>query len=121
MSSGFLWLAASTGLISLLTPCVFPMVPVTLAYFSSPQHRSASGLRGVALFGLGIVGTFTALGLVLAALFGAAGLNGVAADPVVHIGLATVFVVFPANLVGWLVFSLPWRVLPVEGRLGGRA
>ena len=121
MSSGFLWLAASTGLISLLTPCVFPMVPVTLAYFSSPQHRSASGLRGVALFGLGIVGTFTVLGLVLAALFGAAGLNRFAADPWVNIALATVFVVFAANLFGWLEFSLPWRVLTVADRAAREA
>ena len=75
MSAGFLWLAVSTGLISLLTPCVFPMIPVTIAYFSSPAHRNTSGVRGAALFGLGIVGTFTVLGLVLAALFGAAGLT----------------------------------------------
>ena len=121
MSSGFLWLAASTGLISLLTPCVFPMVPVTLAYFSSAQHRSASGLRGVALFGLGIVGTFTVLGLALAAVFGAAGLNRFAADPWVNLALATVFVLFAANLFGWLEFSLPWRVLTVADRAAREA
>ena len=75
MSSGFLWLAASTGLLSLLTPCVFPMVPVTIAYFSGAEHRSDKGLRRVILFGAGIVSTFTVLGLALAAVFGAAGLN----------------------------------------------
>src|SRR6185436_3331895 len=111
MTSGFLWLAASTGLLSLLTPCVFPMVPVTIAYFSSAEHRTASGARGALLFGLGIIGTFTVLGLVLAALFGAAGLNRFAADPWVNITLAVLFLVFAANLFGWLEIRLPWRVL----------
>jgi thiol:disulfide interchange protein len=111
MTSGFLWLAASTGLLSLLTPCVFPMVPVTIAYFSSPEDRGSSGLGRALLFGLGIVGTFTVLGLVLAALFGAAGLNRFAADPWVNITLAALFLLFAANLFGWLELRIPWRVV----------
>src|SRR6185295_13962708 len=101
MTSGFLWLAASTGLFSLLTPCVFPMIPVTIAYFSSAENRRATGFRGALLFGLGIIGTFTVLGLVLAALFGAAGLNRFASDPWVNITLGALFLVFAANLFGW--------------------
>src|SRR5438105_9660103 len=116
MSSTFLWLAASTGFISLLTPCVFPMVPVTIAYFSSPGHRHSAGLRGVTLFGLGIISTFTLLGLVLAALFGAAGLNRFAADPWVNITLAVLFLLFAANLFDWLELSLPWRILTAADR-----
>lgn len=111
MSSGFIWLAASTGLISLLTPCVFPMVPVTIAYFSSAEHRRAAGVKGAILFGVGIVSTFTVLGLVLAAIFGAAGLNRFAADPWVNIALASLFFLFAANLFGWLEFTIPWRIL----------
>ncbi|HEY3133068.1 MAG TPA: cytochrome c biogenesis protein CcdA [Gemmatimonadaceae bacterium] len=116
MSSAFLWLAASTGLISLLTPCVFPMVPVTIAYFSSPEHRRASGMHGAILFGFGIISTFTILGLVLAAVFGAAGLNRFAADPSVNIALAVLFLLFAANLFGWFELALPWRVLTVADR-----
>lgn len=116
MSSGFLWLAASTGLISLLTPCVFPMVPVTIAYFSGQRDRTASGIRSALLFGLGIVGTFTVLGLVLAALFGAAGLNRFAADPWVNIALAAMFLLFAANLFGWFEITIPWRVLTATDR-----
>ena len=121
MSAGFLWLAVSTGLISLLTPCVFPMIPVTIAYFSSPAHRNTSGVRGAALFGLGIVGTFTVLGLVLAALFGAAGLNRLAADPWVNLALAIVFLFFAANLFGWFELNLPWRVLTAADRAAREA
>ena len=115
MSSGFLWLAGSTGLLSLLTPCVFPMVPVTIAYFSGPGHRT-SGVRGALLFGVGIISTFTILGLALAAIFGASGLNRFAADPWVNIALAVLFLVFAANLFGWVELTLPWRVLTAADR-----
>src|SRR3954469_2418323 len=108
MSAPFLWLAGSTGLLSLLTPRVFPIGPVTLAsFFSAPPNQSAA--RRAALFGAGIVGTFTVLGLALAAIFGAAGLNRFAADPVVNFALATIFVLFAASLFDWLQIRLPSR------------
>src|SRR4029078_8765943 len=105
-----------TGLLSLLTPCVFPMVPVTIAYFSSAENRRATGFRGALLFGLGIVGTFTVLGLVLAALFGAAGLNRFAADPWVNMTLAALFLLFAANLFGWFGVTVPSRILTASSR-----
>ena len=117
MSAGFIWLAASTGLLSLLTPCVFPMVPVTVAYFSTPDHHGSRGLRRALLFALGIVATFTVLGLTLAAVFGAAGLNRFAADPAVNIGLAVVFLLFAANLFGWLEIGLPRRATNAADRV----
>lgn len=116
MSAAFFWLAASTGLLSLLTPCVFPMVPVTIAYFSTPDHHDSRGLRRALLFALGIVATFTILGLALAALFGAAGLNRFAADPWVNLLLAAIFLLFAANLFGWLEITLPWRVMNAADR-----
>jgi len=121
MSAGFFWLAASTGLLSLLTPCVFPMVPVTIAYFSTPDHRKAHGLRRALLFALGIVATFTILGLALAAFFGAAGLNRFAADPWVNLLLAALFLLFAANLFGWLEIGIPWRVTNTADRVAREA
>ena len=114
MSAGFFWLAASTGLLSLLTPCVFPMVPVTVAYFSTPDHKPS--VRRALLFALGIIGTFTILGLVLAALFGAAGLTRFAADPWVNLVLAALFLLFAANLFGWFEITAPWRVTNAADR-----
>lgn len=115
MNAGFFWLAASTGLLSLLTPCVFPMVPVTVAYFSDSDHHHNGGRRAL-LFGVGIVGTFTVLGLVLAAIFGAAGLNRFAADPFVNLILAALFLLFALNLFGWLEFRLPSRLVNAADR-----
>lgn len=114
MSAGFFWLAASTGVLSLLTPCVFPMVPVTVAYFSTPNHKP--GLRRALLFALGIIATFTILGLVLAAVFGATGLTRFAADPWVNLLLAALFLLFAANLFGWSEIADPWRVTNAADR-----
>jgi thiol:disulfide interchange protein len=121
LSAAFFWLAASTGLLSLLTPCVFPMVPVTIAYFSTPGHHNARGLRRAFLFALGIVGTFTILGLALAAIFGAAGLNRFAADPWVNLLLAALFLAFAANLFGWLEIGIPSRVSNAADRVAREA
>jgi thiol:disulfide interchange protein DsbD len=121
LSAAFFWLAASTGLLSLLTPCVFPMVPVTIAYFSTPHRADARGLQRALLFALGIIGTFTVLGLALAAIFGAAGLNQFAANPWVNLLLAGLFVGFAANLFGWFDIGLPWRVSTAADRAVRRA
>ncbi|MFL5466240.1 MAG: protein-disulfide reductase DsbD family protein [Gemmatimonadaceae bacterium] len=120
MSAGFLWLAASTGLLSLLTPCVFPMVPVTVAYFSTSDQDRMASVRRALLFGLGIIGTFTVLGLALAAIFGAAGLNRFAANPLVNATLAALFLLFAANLFGWLEVRLPWRLVNAADRSAGQ-
>jgi thiol:disulfide interchange protein DsbD len=116
MSAPFLWLAASTGILSLLTPCVFPMIPVTVAYFSAEDHRRRGGFVAATLFGVGIVGTFTILGLVLAGVFGAAGLTRFASDPTVNLVLAVLFLAFAANLFGWFELRLPWRWLTAADR-----
>jgi thiol:disulfide interchange protein DsbD len=99
--SSFLWLAAVTGALSLLTPCVFPMIPITVTYFGGNANRSRAAVLGDALlFASGIVVTFTALGLGLALLVGASGLARLAANPWVNIAIGLSFVAFALNLMG---------------------
>ena len=117
MTAAFLWLAALTGALSLLTPCVFPMIPVTVAYFSAGPGRSSSHvLRHALLFAAGIILTFTALGLGLALVVGAAGLSQLAADPWVNIVIGLAFLAFALSLLG--LYDLP---LPFSNRLLNRA
>lgn len=92
------------------------MVPVTIAYFSSPEGDSSRAIRRPLLFGLGIVATFTVLGLALAAIFGAAGLNRFASDPWVNLTLAALFLLFAANLFGWMETPVPWRIVNAADR-----
>ena len=111
MSASFIWLAAMTGALSLLTPCVFPMIPITVAFFNQRREQQSNPLTHALLFGLGIVVTFTALGLGLAILIGAAGLAQFAADPWVNIVIGALFIAFALSLLG--VYDLP---LPFSNR-----
>ena len=96
------------GALSLLTPCVFPMVPITVSYFTkhaAPTRARAAG--SAALYGLGIVLTFTVFGSVLAAVAGAAGLNRFAANPWVNLAITALFLLFALNLFGVYELRLP--------------
>ena len=107
--SSFLWLAAVTGALSLLTPCVFPMIPITVTYFGGNANRGRSVVVVDALlFATGIVVTFTALGLGLALLVGASGLARLAANPWVNIAIGISFVAFALNLMGVWEIRLPF-------------
>jgi thiol:disulfide interchange protein len=110
--SAFIWLAVSMGALSLLTPCVFPMVPITVSYFTNNAAATrARAMGSAALYGLGIVLTFTVLGSVLAAVAGAAGLSRFAANPWVNLAITAMFIVFALNLFGLYDVRLPFRML----------
>ena len=117
MTASFLWLAAVTGALSLLTPCVFPMLPITVAYFNGNASRSnAHALRHASLFAAGIIITFTALGLGLAIIVGAAGLARFASNPWVNVAIGVVFIAFALSLLG--LYDIP---LPFGNKLLNRA
>jgi thiol:disulfide interchange protein len=104
----FVWLAMTVGALSLLTPCVFPMVPITVSYFT----KHAAGSRGKAVgqattYMFGIILTFTALGMAMALLVGATSLNRFAASPWVNLLITGIFVVFALSLFGVFDLSLP--------------
>jgi len=105
---GFIWLAASAGALSLLTPCVFPMVPITVSYFTSRAATDRrTSIRHALVFGLGIIASFTALGLALAVFVGAAGVTMLAGNPWVNLLLTAIFVGFALNLFGVFQITIP--------------
>jgi thiol:disulfide interchange protein DsbD len=104
----FVWLAMTFGALSLLTPCVFPMVPITVSYFTS--HAAGSRRRAVGqavTYVLGIVLTFTALGMAMALLVGASSLNRFAANPWINILITAIFIAFALSLLGLFDIGLP--------------
>ncbi|HSY81391.1 MAG TPA: cytochrome c biogenesis protein CcdA [Gemmatimonadaceae bacterium] len=111
MIGHYLWLAVTAGAVSLLTPCVFPMIPITVSYFTNHASSQKAGLRSALIFAGAIVGSFTALGLILALLFGATGVQRFAANPYLNIFLAGLFVAFALNLFGVYQIALPSRAL----------
>lgn len=108
----FIWLAITFGAISLLTPCVFPMIPITVSYFM--KHSDGDRVRTLKLatvYSVGIIATFSLLGMLLAVVFGAAGINLFAANPWVNLVIAAIFLFFAFNLFGFYEITIPSSVL----------
>ncbi|MBX7172569.1 MAG: thioredoxin family protein [Pyrinomonadaceae bacterium] len=108
----FLWAALVAGLVSLLTPCVFPMIPITVSYFTKHAEGSrAKAIGNAFVFTLGIIFTFTVLGFLLAVLFGATGIQLFAANPYVNIFIGGLFIVFALSLFGAYELGIPSSVM----------
>ncbi len=109
---GYIWFALGAGLLALLTPCVFPMIPITVSVFTKKEGGSrGSALRDALIFCLGIIFTYTILGLALATFAGPTGLNKFAASPWMNLFLTALFVVFGLNLLGMFEIRLPSSLL----------
>jgi thiol:disulfide interchange protein DsbD len=108
----FLYLSFSMGLLALLTPCVFPMIPITVSFFTKQetQSRGESIARSLAYCG-GIIFTFTGLGLILALTLGASGAAQFAANPYVNLLITGIFVAFALALFGMFEIQLPYGLL----------
>src|SRR5690606_10788417 len=115
---GFVWLAVTLALLSLLTPCVFPMIPITVSYFTNHSSGSrAKAVRLATVYSLGIIATFTLLGMVLAIFVGAAGINLFAANPWVNLVITAIFLFFAFNLFGAYELTVPSGLLTNLDRL----
>ncbi len=119
----FIILAFSMGLLALLTPCVFPMIPITVSFFT---HQGETGegkpITNAIIYTLGIIATFSILGIILALTLGASGANQLAANPWVNIFIAALFIYFALSLFGMYEIELPSALrqysLKQEGRGG---
>lgn len=105
---GFIGFALLQGLLALLTPCVFPMIPITVSFFTKREKQTSGAAVGQAgFFSLGIIFTYTVLGLALALIAGPSGLNRLAASPWMNLFLTALFVIFALNLFGMFEIKLP--------------
>ena len=108
----FVLTAIGSGFIALLTPCVFPMIPVTVAFFLKQEEKKAgSSLRLAIVYCLSIIGAFTILGLLVAGLFGEASLQGLANNRWLNLGFAALFTFFGVMLLGVFDVQIPYWVL----------
>lgn len=104
----FLLTAVTAGFLALLTPCVFPMIPITVSFFLKQSEREHHKPISTALiYCLGIVVTFTVLGILMAAIFGATSLNQLANNAWLNVGIAGVLIFFGMNLLGLFEIRVP--------------
>lgn len=115
----FLLLAIGAGLASLLTPCVFPMIPLTVSYFTKYGHTRKEAVRLALLYGSAIVITFTTIGIVMAILVGSAGALVIASNPWVNAFIALVLIGFALSLLGLYEIRVPSTLLNWVNARGG--
>ena len=110
-----LWLilsGAGAGFVALLTPCVFPMIPVTVAFFLKQGESGKGNAKVLALvYCLGIIGTFTFIGVLVSAIAGPLGMTQLANNAWLNLVFAVVFVAFALMLMGVFELRVPTSVL----------
>jgi thiol:disulfide interchange protein DsbD len=104
----FILLSFGMGLLALLTPCVFPMIPITVSFFTKQGEKENNNpLKSAIIYALGIIIIFTSLGLVLAVTLGASGANQIASNPFINLFIALLFVFFALSLFGMYEIQAP--------------
>ncbi len=95
------------GLLALLTPCVFPMIPLTVSYFTKGSKDRKSGVRNGLLYGFSIIVIYVAIGLLITAVFGATALNELSTNWIANVLFFLIFVVFAFSFFGYFEITLP--------------
>ena len=95
------------GLLALFTPCVWPIIPMTVSFFLKRSKDKKKGIRDAMTYGLAIVVIYVALGLLVTLIFGASALNALSTNALFNIFLFLMLVVFAASFFGAFEITLP--------------
>ena len=95
------------GFIALLTPCVWPIIPMTVSFFLKRNKGRAKAIREALTYGLSIVIIYVALGLLITLLFGANALNAMSTNAWFNIFFALLLIIFAASFFGAFELTLP--------------
>jgi len=104
----FIIFSFGMGFLALLTPCVFPMIPITVSYFTKEGEKGNSNpLFSASLYAFGIITIFTSLGLILSFTIGASGAGDLAANPWINIFIGLLFIYLAFSLFGYYEIEVP--------------
>jgi thiol:disulfide interchange protein len=95
------------GLFAILTPCVFPMIPLTVGLFTKGNRTRTQGLWDAAIYALSIIVIYVGLGLIVTTLFGADALNLLSTNVWFNIGFGLLFLIFAVSFFGYFEITLP--------------
>lgn len=95
------------GFLALLTPCVFPMIPLTVSFFTKQSKTRSKGISNAFMYSASIIVIYVTLGLLITAIFGAAGLNEMASNVYFNMLFFIVFVIFAISFLGAFEITLP--------------
>mgnify|MGYP001252872732 FL=1 len=124
-AEGMWWLffiAFMSGFAALITPCVFPMIPMTVSFFTKQSKTKAQGIVNAIIYGISIIIIYVALGVGVSSIFGADSLNNMATNVYFNIGFFLLLIIFGASFLGAFEIQLPssWtnKSVEAEGRGG---
>jgi thiol:disulfide interchange protein DsbD len=95
------------GFAALLTPCVFPMIPMTVSFFTKQSKTKSQGIRNALIYAFSIIGIYVVLGLGVTLIFGADALNNLATNVWFNLGFFVLLVVFAVSFLGAFEIVLP--------------
>jgi thiol:disulfide interchange protein len=95
------------GCAAFFMPCIFPMVPLTISFFTKSAEKKNSGVGKALIYGLSIIVIYVVLGLLITVSFGASSLNNLATNGIFNIAFFMVLVVFAASFLGAFEITLP--------------
>ena len=100
-------LAFISGFTALLTPCVFPMIPLTVSFFTKQSGSKLAGIKNAIFYGVSIVIIYVLLGIIVSAVFGADALNALSTNVVFNLILFILLFVFAVSFLGAFEITLP--------------
>jgi len=104
---GIFIIAFLSGFAALLTPCVFPMIPLTVSFFTKQSKNRAKGISNAILYGIFIIVIYVLLGTVVTAIFGSESLNELSTNVYFNIVFFLILVVFAISFLGAFEITLP--------------
>lgn len=110
-TDGSLWIIFLAGLVggflALFTPCVWPIIPMTVSFFLKRSEKKSKGRRDAILYGLSIIIIYVVLGVLITLIFGASALNSMSTNAVFNLLFFALLVVFAISFFGAFEITLP--------------
>lgn len=100
-------LSFASGFAALLTPCVFPMIPMTVSFFTKQSKTRAAGIRNASFYGVSIIVIYILLGSLITGIFGAEVLNEMSTNPTFNIIFFLLLLIFAISFMGAFEIRLP--------------
>lgn len=107
----FFFVAFLAGLAALLTPCVFPMIPMTVSFFASGTSRKGQAVSKAVIYGISIITIYTLIGTLISVIFGPAFANWLSTHWLPNLFFFAVFVIFALSFFGLFEITLPSSVV----------
>lgn len=104
-------IAFLAGLTALITPCVFPMIPMTVTFFLKDNQSKKDGIKNATIFGLSIITLYTFAGTLFAVLLGTDGLNALATNWALNLFISVIFLVFALSFFGLFEINAPYKLV----------